>query len=484
MAKIAIIGAGSLVFGKTLVSDILATSALQDSEICLLSRTRPKLEQMAHFVRRVIAENRLPAKVSATLDRRRALAGARFVIVTIQVGGMEAFRRDCEIPQRFGVSQCIGDTLGPGGIFRGLRTAPILTDIAREMEELCPGALLVNYANPLAINCLAVGRASKTPFVGLCHGVQTTLDLIGRYAGCPKERIDFLCAGINHLAWFLKLRDRQTGRDLYPRFKANCEKPEYYVNEKVRIEVMRHFGYFMTESSPHLSEYLPWFRSHRRALRAFCDRPDAAAGADYRFSQAITAKFAGVDYLAAESPKLGPRSVEYCSYVLEALATGRPFRFNGNVLNDGYITNLPRDCCVEVPVRADGRGLHPQRVGDLPPPLAALDQANVTVQRLAAQAALEGDPELVLQALALDPLTSAVCTLAEAREMARAMLEAERPWLPRFAGRKLARRPAIAVPRGTKGVEVPLDPALAIANRFVELAAAAGTPKKAVRPRA
>jgi alpha-galactosidase len=472
MPKIAMIGAGSLVFCKTLVMDILATEALRDSEICLMSRTKGKLDRMKAFIERVIRENHLPAKVTATLDRRKALEGAKYVIVMVQVGGVEAFRLDYEIPLKYGVDQCIGDSLGPGGIFRGLRTIPLLLDIVRDMEELCPDALLLNYANPMAANCLALGRASRIPFIGLCHGVQTTLDLISRYVDVPKEEIDHLCAGINHMAWFLSLRDRRDGRDLYPILRRNIERSEYYVNEKVRCEVMRHFGYFMTESTGHLSEYVPWFRSSKRALQAYCDQPafGGASGAYYQYCVMIADKYRNVDYLSLEDPKISRRSVEYCSYILEAAETDRTFRLNGNVRNDGYITNLPDGCCVEVPVFVDRRGFHPVRVGALPPQCAALNQSNVSVQALAVEAGLTGDPELIMQAIALDPLTSTQCTLAEVRRMTAEMLEAEREWLPQFKGRKLRPTPKIATPKSAKAVEVPLDPALAIANRFGELA--------------
>jgi alpha-galactosidase len=472
MAKIAMIGAGSLIFCKTLTMDILATDALKDSELRLMSRTRPKLDRMEAFIRRVIGENRLPAKVRSTLDRREALGDADYVIVMIQVGGMDAFRLDYEIPLKYGVDQCIGDSLGPGGVLRGLRTIPVMLDIARDMQELCPDAVMLNYANPMAATCYALGKASRVEFIGLCHGVQTTLDLISRYVDVPKDRIDYLCAGINHMGWFLSLKDRRDGRDLYPVLRRNIEKPEYYVNEKVRCEVMRHFGCFMTESTGHLSEYVPWFRSHRRALESYCDRPDfgGASGAYYKYSAAVTEKYKDVDYLSLESPKITHRSVEYCSYILEALETDVPFRLNGNVRNDGYITNLPAGCCVEVPVFVDGRGIHPVRVGDLPPPCAALNQSNVTVQTLAVEAALSGDPEYAMQAIAMDPLTSAVCTLAEVREMTRELLEAEREWLPQFEGKKLRATPAIKIPKNVKPVEVPLDPALAIAHRFGQLA--------------
>jgi alpha-galactosidase len=315
-----------------------------------------------------------------------------------------------------------------------------------------------------------MGRASDFPFVGLCHGVQTTLDLIAGYVGVPRDQIDYVAAGINHMAWFLKIE--KDGVDLYPKLKANFEKPQYYVNEKVRGEVMRHFGYFMTESTGHLSEYLPWFRKNEKALGLYCDEPSfgGETGAYYKWCREIKEKYREVDFLDREPGELEPRSKEYCSYILEALESGRPFKFNGNVMNNGYITNLPYDACVEVPVYADRSGLHPLVVGDLPPQLAALNQSNISVQSLAAQAALEGDPELVLASVALDPLTGAVLTLKEVRDMCIEMLEAEKQWLPQFGGRTLKPLPTISIPKGTKGVPVPLDPALAIVHRFCKLA--------------
>ncbi len=470
--KIAMIGAGSVIFCKTLVNDILATPALQQSEMCLMSRTKPKLDRMEAFVRRMVKENGLTTQVWSTLERREAIRNADYVIVMIQVGGLDAFKLDYEIPLKYGVDQCIGDSLGPGGVFRALRTIPALADIARDTAELAPRALLLNYANPMGANCLALGRLTQVPYVGLCHGVQTTLDLISRYVGVPKNEISYLCAGINHMAWFLELRDKRSGKDLYPTLRENIEKPEYYVNEKVRCEVMRHFGCFMTESTGHLSEYLPWFRSSRRALERYCDMPGfgGASGAYYKYCAALMEKYRDVDYLKFESPKITRRSVEYCSYILEAVETDVPFRLNGNVRNDGYITNLPAGCCVEVPVFVDGRGLHPVGVGALPPQLAALNQSNVTVQNLTVEAALSGDPGYAMHAVAMDPLTSACCTLEEVRRMTAELFEAEREWLPQFAGRALRPAPVISIPAGCKGVDVPLDPALAIAHRFGELA--------------
>jgi len=472
MAKIAMIGAGSMVFCKTLVNDILATEALKDSEICLMSRTRPKLDRMEAFVQRMIDENGLPAKTWSTLDRREALKDADYVIIMIQVGGVSAFKHDYEIPLKYGVDQCIGDSLGPGGVFRGLRTIPVLAGIVKDMEELCPDALLLNYANPMATCCYALGKVSNIPFVGLCHGVQTTLDLISRYVDVPKDQIESKCAGINHMGWFLSLKDKRDGRDLNSILRENFEKPEYYINEKVRGEVMRHFGYFMTESTGHLSEYIPWFRSSKRALEQYCDQPDfgGASGAYYKYCRMLTEKYQNVDYLSLESPIIKSRSVEYCSYILEAIETGVPFQLNGNVRNDGYINNLPNGCCVEVPIMVDKQGLHPEQIGDLPPQCAVLNQSNISVQSLAVEAGLAGDPELVMNAVAMDPLTSSVCTLNEIRRMTTEMLEAEKEWLPQFEGKTLRPTPTISIPDNIKPVEVPLDPALAIANRFGQLA--------------
>jgi alpha-galactosidase len=235
---------------------------------------------------------------------------------------------------------------------------------------------------------------------------------------------------------------------------------------------MRHFGYFMTESTGHLSEYVPWFRSSERALKAYCDEPGfgGASGAYYEYCKMIDGKFKKVNYLDTESKKLVKRSVEYCSYILEAKETGNIFRLNGNVRNDDFISNLPAGCCVEVPVFVDRLGLHPQRIGNLPAQCAALNQSNITVQSLAVEAGLSGDPELVVNAIAMDPLSSASCTLEEIRRMVIEMFEAEREWLPQFRGRKPLTKPMIKTPKNLKRVQVPLDPALAIANRFGELA--------------
>jgi alpha-galactosidase len=470
MPKIAMIGAGSVIFCKTLMNDIMATPGLEGSEFALMSPTETKLRKMEAFAKDVIRENKLPARVWATTDRRKALDGADYVIIMIQVGGVDAFQLDYEIPMKYGVDECIGDSMGPGGIFRALRTIPVLIDIANDMREVCPDAVMLNYANPMAANCWALGTVPGLRFVGLCHGVQTTMDLIAGYTGVPKDEINYLAAGINHMAWFLKLEHQ--GRDLYPILKERFEQPGYYINEKVRGEVMRHFGYFMTESTGHLSEYVPWFRKNRKALDMYCDQPDfgGASGAYYKYCRMLDDKWKSTDPLSIESKKLDPRSAEYCSYIIESIELNKTFRLNGNVRNDGLITNLPNGCCVEVPVYVDGTGLHPTYVGNLPSQCAALNMTNVIVQGLTVEAAIEGDPEKAMQAVALDPLTSAVLTLKEARDLTKELFEAEAKWLPQFAGKTLTPKPDIPTPPGTVAADVPLDPALAIANRFGKLA--------------
>ncbi len=465
--KIAMIGAGSVVFCKTLLNDLMATPALAGTEYALMSPTESKLRRMESFARRMLKENGIPGSVWATTDRREAIRDADFVVVMIQVGGVEAFRHDYQIPLKYGVDQCIGDSLGPGGVCRGLRSAPVLAAIAADMQELAKsGAIMLQYANPMAGNILALGRITSVPVVGLCHGVQTTLDLIAGYCGVPKEEITYFSAGINHMDWFLRLEHR--GRDLYPQLRELFEKPEYYKNEKVRGEVFRHFGFFMTESTGHLSEYLPWFRKNRKALDAYCDEPSfgGESGAYYTYCASLAAKYRDHDPLEFDSPRIEARSVEYCSWIVEAVATGRPFRFQGNVRNDGYIDNLPEGCCVEVPTFADATGLHPTRVGRLPSQCAAACLSNISVQTLTAEAALEGDPEKAMQAMAMDPLTGAVLTLDEIRRMCAEMLEAEKEWLPQFAGKTLRPVPLISIPKDCRPVAVPLDPALAISKRF------------------
>lgn len=468
MTKVAIIGAGSIVFCRTLMQDIMATNGLEDTEFALMAPTTRRTSQVEAFAKRVIKENGLPASAYVTTDRREAVKDADFVIATYQIGGVEGFQYDYEIPMKHGVDQCIGDTLGPGGIFRALRSIPTAIDLAHDIEELSPNALLLNYVNPMAMICWALGT-TNVQFVGLCHGVQTTMDLISGYVGVPKDEIDFICAGINHMGWFLKLEHQ--GKDLYPTLRERFEQPEFYVNEKVRGEAFRHFGYFMTESTGHLSEYLPYFRKNQKALDLYCDEPafGGETGAYYKWCADVAERYKERDILANESAKLPSRSIEYGSYVIEAIKTGRTFKLNGNVINGGMITNLPADCCAEGPIFVDSTGLHKTIVGDLPSQCAALNMTNINVQRLAVEAALSGDPEKIVHACAMDPLTSAVLTLKDIRDMAAEMLEAEKKWMPQFEGKSIRTTPTISIPKDVKRVDVPVDPALAIMARFGEL---------------
>lgn len=469
MCKVAIIGAGSLVFTKQFLNDMFNTPCMAGATYALMGPTMWKLEKMKQYADQIKDKNNIDASIYCTTDRRNALKEADFVVLTFLIGGNEAYKYDIEVPLSYGVDQCIGDSLGPGGVFRMLRTAPLIMELAEEIKELCPDAYVLNYVNPMGAVCTAMQRVGISNVVGLCHGVQTTLDLIAGYTNVPKDEIDYINAGINHMDWFLKLEHK--GKDLYPVLKENMEKPEYFKNEKVRGELMRHCGYFMTESSGHLSEYIPWFRSSDRALEKYCDEPmfGGETGAALKFNVMVAEKFKNTDVFSIESGELEPRSKEYCSYIMEAILTGIPFKFSGNVANQGYIRNLPSTSTVEVPVYADKEGFHPFVIGDLPPHLAAMNLSNLIVQDLAVRAAMEGDPELAFWAVAMDPLTSTKVTLAECRDMVKRMFEAEAKWLPQFKNKGLKRVEDIEIPEGIIPQEVPVDPALAINNRFAKL---------------
>ncbi len=466
--KIAIIGAGSIVFCKTLMLDIMNIKELGHVTFALMAPTTNRTKYVKAFAERIIKKNHVNADVYVTTDRRDALYNADYVICTLQIGGLTAYEYDINIPLKYGIDQCIGDTLGPGGIFRALRSIPVMRDVAADMRELCPGALMLNYVNPMAMICWSLDGMS-IKYVGLCHGVQTTLDLISGYTGVPKSEIVYECAGINHMGWFLKLEHNK--KDLYPLLRKRFELPEYYANEKVRGEVLRHFGYFMTESTGHLSEYLPYFRKNQLGLDMYCDEPDfgGETGAYLKWCAVINDKYKDTDILAKEPDELPDRSVEYGSYIIEAIECARTFRFNGNLRNNGMISNLPVDCCAEMTVFADGSGLHQSFIGEIPSQCAALNMTNINVQRLTVSAAINGDPETVVQACAMDPLTSAKLTLKEIRAMTAEMLAAESQWLPQFNGKQPKPTPTIVIPADIERARVPVDPALAINARFGQL---------------
>lgn len=440
--KIAFIGAGSVVFTRNLCSDILLTPDLQDATISLMDINAERLRQAVELVKALIEQRGLKAQVEASTEQRTAIQDADYVITTFQQGGLDAFKLDIEIPQRYGVEQCVGDTLGPGGVFRALRTIPVLLELCADMDLVAPDALLLNYVNPMAANCWAVDLATGRPHVGLCHSVQGTSAMLAKWAEVPYDEVVYHCAGINHQAFFLEFRHGD--EDLYPRIQAATQRPEIYGSEPVRIELMRHFGYFVTESSGHASEYVPYFRKNANMVNddlvpRFTDPGDhwfdfARTGGYLRYClQRLEHAEADFRALAAgDKPLPTMRSNEYGSAIIEAMETNRPIVINGNVPNTGLITNLPTGCCVEVPCLVNASGIQPTFVGELPAQLAALNRTNINVQELIVEAALSGDTEAVHHAVMLDPLTAAVCTLPQIRKMTDEMLAAQAAWLPQF----------------------------------------------------
>lgn len=443
MTRIALIGAGSLVFTRNLCNDILLTPALQDAEIALMDVDAQRLERSRRLVEGLVAKRGLTARVTATLDRREAVRGARYVITTFQQGGLEAYALDIEIPRRYGVEQCVGDTLGPGGVFRGLRTVPVLLDLCRDLDELAPDALLLNYVNPMAINCWAVADGSGRPHVGLCHSVQGTSEMLARWIDVPIDEITFLCAGINHQAHFLEFK--RGAQDLYPLIRQALERDDVIGQEPVRGELMRHFGYFVTESSGHASEYVPYFRKDaRRVLEDLSPRFTHPGDDWFDFgrtggylrhclAQAGRAEQAFQRLIDGTVELPNTRTHEYGSYIIEAMETGVPVRINGNIPNHGHLTNLPLKSCVEVPCLVDRRGVQGVVVGALPPQLAALNRTNINVQELAVIGALRGDRDAVHHAVMLDPLTAAACSLPQIHALVDEMFDAQSRWLPQFS---------------------------------------------------
>lgn len=443
MSKISLIGAGSVVFTRNLCSDILLTPALQDSTITLMDIDQNRLAQAKALVQAIIDRRELKARVEATMDQREAVRSAAYVVTTFQQGGLEAYGLDIEIPQKYGVGQCVGDTLGPGGVFRALRTIPVLLELCRNMDEVAqPDALLLNYVNPMAANCWAVAKAAGRPHVGLCHSVQGTSEMLAKWLDVPYEEMNFVCAGINHQDFFLQFRQGEV--DLYPRLRQVIERDEIYGTEPVRIELMKYFGYFVTESSGHASEYVPYFRKSAQMIDEdlapyFKSEKDqwfdfGRTGGYLRHCQRRLTKSQGeyAGLIAGDRPLPVQRTHEYGSYILEAMQTNRPARINGNVPNRGLITNLPQGCCVEVACLVDASGVQPTVVGDLPPQLAALNRTNINVQELIVEAALTGKVEAVHYAVMLDPLTAAICTLPQIYAMVDELLKAQAHWLPQF----------------------------------------------------
>jgi alpha-galactosidase len=432
MRKIVFIGAGSLTFTRNLVRDLLTFPALADSTIALVDLDADRLAFAHAAVDHIIRAGRYPARVEAYTERSAVLPGADGVVSTILVGGLDVWRTDIEIPKHYGVDINIGDTRGPSGIFRALRTIPVMLDICRDIERYCPGAVFLNYTNPMAMLCRAMRSASRVKVVGLCHSVQGTAAMLARWIGAPLDEITYLCAGINHQAWYLEYRWK--GQDAYPLIRKALENEAIYNEEQVRNDMFLHLDYYVTESSGHNSEYNAWYRKRPDLIEKYCTHgtgwnPGEHAYTIKRYAQRTWEK-------RRDEPIDLKRGEEYASYIFNAtIGDGALFAFNGNVPNDGLIDNLPHGSCVEVPVLASKRGLDPLHVGALPDHLAVLNNINARCEDLAVEGALSGDPRKIFHAVCFDPLTSAVLSLGEIKNMVDEMFLANRDWLPQFKHR-------------------------------------------------
>ena len=441
--KIVFVGAGSTVFARNLMGDIFSRAALAGATVVLHDIDPGRLATSKAVGDKVLATLEVPGRVEATTDLRAALAGAGYVITMFQVGGYRPSTVvDFEIPKRYSLEQTIADTLGVGGIMRGLRTIPVLLDVCRAMEEVCPDAVLLNYVNPMSMLCWAVSRETSIRTVGLCHSVQHTASQLAGDIGVPVDEIDYLCAGINHMAFYLRFE--RDGESLYPLIaKRATEFPLPMrgdekrsdggfdgLSDAVRYEMFRRLGYFVTESSEHFAEYVPWFIKRDRT-----DLIDRFGIPLDEYPRRCERQIAGWESLRSrlEDPSASLRvvpSMEYGSSIINAMEANERVTIYGNVRNRGLISNLPDGCCVEVPVDVDGAGLHPRVVGDLPPHLAALMQTNINVQSLTVEAALTGKREHVYHAAMLDPHTAAELDLDQIWSLVDDLLEAHRGWIP------------------------------------------------------
>jgi alpha-galactosidase len=437
--RIVIVGAGGWVFPVELIRDILSFPALSGGTLVLYDIDEPAAERTASAARQLIELGGLAATTAIPDGLRTALAGADFVLTVFQVGGVRAYARDLEIPREYGIDQIVGDTLGPGGVFRGLRTIEALRVVAEAMLEVCPGALLLNYTNPMSANIWATDLLGVR-VIGLCHSVQNTFELLARELAVPPGEVTFDCAGVNHTAWFTTFR--RGDEDLIPRIRTvmraryidgtlpllpRSDDP-YESIERVRAELMELTGFFHSESSHHASEYWAWFRKTPELTSHYLDRHwdnlEISGTVDKELSD-----LAIVDEARREGIVHGG---EQAAPIMDSIVTGTRRIVYVNVRNDGLITNLAPDACVEVACVADRAGVRPVRYGALPPACAALNEVQIAVQRLTVRAAMTGSRELVRAAVALDPLTSAMCTLPQISEMTEKMLAAEAEWLPQF----------------------------------------------------
>jgi alpha-galactosidase len=438
MTKIAFIGAGSLGFTQDLVRDILTFPLLEDTHIALMDINAERLEFAKTSIQKIFTAGKYPATVTATMDRAEALRGADVVLTTILSGSTDVWRHDIEIPKKYGVDINVGDTRGPSGIFRFLRTLPPMMDIVRDMERYCPNAVLLNYTNPMAMLCGALQRQTAIRVTGLCHSVQGSAMMLADWIGAPYEEIDYLCAGINHQAWYLEYKWK--GQDAYPLiYKAITERPEIYNEEIVRNEMFLALGKYVTESSGHNSEYNAWFRKRPDLIEKYCTHGTGWNPGEYAYilkeyqqTEATWRDIVKEDLAKTLTASDLERGQEYAAFIVNALKGGEPFKFNGNVPNTQLVSNLPQGACVEVPVLVDRTGFHPMHVGALPAECALLTSFSSGIEELAIQGALTGDPVAIYRAIAHDPLTMAVLSLAEIRQMTNEMFAQNKEYLPEF----------------------------------------------------
>jgi alpha-galactosidase len=427
--KITFIGAGSTVFAKKLIGDILSFPELADSTICLYDIDENRLKTSEIVAKRIASTLGAPSNIEVTADRSRALDGATYAINMIQVGGYRPCTvTDFEIPKRYGLRQTIADTLGIGGIMRAVRTIPVLIDMCKEMERLCPDVVHFNYANPMAMNCWALNEATKIRTIGLCHSVQNTAGELAEDIGVPLEEINYVVAGINHVAFFLRFE--RNGEDLYPEIERVITEGRVPEWNRVRYEMFKRLGYFVTESSEHFSEYTPWFikQSREELIKRFnipLDEYPRRCEVQMTEWENLRKELEGSD-----KPIEIRRSVEYGSLIIHSLETGQPRVVYTNVSNSNLIENLPHGCCVEVPCAVDKNGIQPIRIGRLPSHLAALMQTNVNVQALTVEAVLKGDPRFLHYAAMLDPHTSAELDLDQISALVEDLLAAHGEWIP------------------------------------------------------
>ncbi|MGI6174415.1 MAG: alpha-glucosidase/alpha-galactosidase [Christensenellales bacterium] len=439
--KIAFIGAGSIGFTRRLLADILTVKELQNVEIAFTDINGHNLSMVTQLCRRDIEANGLHIRIHSTLDRREAFSGAKYVVNCTRIGMLEAFEKDVEIPLKYGVDQCVGDTLCAGGIMYGQRNIAALEGFCKDIREVAEkDCLLLNYSNPNAMATWYCNKYGGVRTVGLCHGVQGGHALIAKALGYKQEEIDIVCAGINHMTWYLSVK--HNGEELNGKLlEALQADPEIAQTEKVRIDMMKRFGYFSTESNGHLSEYVPWYRKHTDKIRDWIDLGVWINGETGGYLRVCTE---GRNWFETDFPnwmKEKPmeytpenRSSEHGSYIIEGIETGRIYRGHFNVMNRGCITNLPYECVVEVPGYVDTHGINIPILGDLPLGCAACCQSNITVQQLAVEAAVRGDINLLRQAMMMDPLTGAVCDPNAIWQMVDEMLIAQAQWLPQYQG--------------------------------------------------